>query len=153
MATLWKARVTENRTDSVVLTLSAVHPDAGMPSGAPSFAYRALSDSPAGGGLPWPDLGEDPGAAQVIVESAELGELRNFPFDEEAARAAVDEELRQRGLSPADENAWEDALSECWQAFWSDPKRAPTARLTIHVRDPRRIAHLVPGTEWRTSAY
>lgn len=159
MASLWRVRVTRVSDDTVELNLSAIHPDAGEPSASAAFAMRLLADTDperldreAGPGAYW-----DPAAlaayADRAVAAVSVTARRNLPFDESAARRAVEAGLRARGLDPADAGAWQDAFLDAWGALWQDPDRVPSAVLEVRAADPSWLSGTTRGREWDTAAY
>ncbi|WP_327313040.1 hypothetical protein [Streptomyces sp. NBC_01235] len=159
MASLWRVRVTRVSDDTVELTLSAIHPDAGEPSESAAFAMRLLADTDperldreAGPGAYW-----DPVAlaayADRVIAAVSVTDRRRLPFDEGAARRAVEAELRARGVDPADATAWQAAFMDAWRALWQDPDRVPYAVLEILLADLSWLSGTAPGREWDTAAY
>ncbi|MDX3526733.1 hypothetical protein P1P75_09820 [Streptomyces sp. ID05-39B] len=159
MASLWRVRVTRVSDNTVELTLSAIHPDAGEPSASAAFAMRLLADTDperldreAGPGAYW-----DPVAlaeyADRVIAAVSVTARRRMPFDEDAARRAVEAELRARGLDPADATAWQAAFLDAWRALWQDPDRVPSAVLEIRSADLSWLAGTIQGREWDTAAY
>ncbi|MDX3638336.1 hypothetical protein [Streptomyces sp. MB09-02B] len=159
MASLWRVRVTRVSDDTIELTLSAIHPDAGDPSASAAFAMRLLADTAperldreAGPGAYW-----DPVAlaayADRVVAAVSVTARRGLPFDEGAARRDIEAELRAGGLDPADTTAWQDAFLDAWRALWQDPDRVPSAVLEIRLAEPSWLSGTAPGQEWDTAAY
>jgi hypothetical protein len=109
-------------------------------------------DREAGPGAYWDGAALDRYAGRVIVEVA-LSERRNLPFDEEAAHEQVEATLRARGVDPADPATGEAAFLSEWAAFWHDPSRVPSARLTVHLADPSWLRNLTEAQQWETAAY
>ncbi|WP_143203868.1 hypothetical protein [Streptomyces sp. CB02400] len=159
MASLWRVRVTRVSADTVELTLSAIHPDAGEPSASAAFAMRLLADTDperlereAGPRAYW-----DPVAlaayADRVIAAVSVTARHRLPFDEGAARRAVEAELRARGFDPTDAGAWQAAFLEAWSALWQDPDRVPSVVLEIEPADLSWMSGTVPGREWDTAAY
>ena len=159
MSSLWRVRVAKAHGDEIVLALQAIHPDAGAVPSSKVFVLRLLADMAPerlgreeGDQAYWDDALMARKAEQVI-ESVEISELRNFPFDEDAAKRRVEEGLRAKGLSPDDQDAWLSAYGQAWHHLWSDPGLVPSATLTIRLADRSWLAEVRPGTEWETAAY
>ncbi|MGW2615022.1 hypothetical protein [Streptomyces sp. NPDC001500] len=145
--------------DTVELTLSAIHPDAGEPSASAAFAMRLLADTDperldreAGPGAYWDPVALAAYADRVIAKVS-VTARRRLPFDEAAARRGIEAELRARGLDPADAAAWQEGFMEAWGALWQDPDRVPSAVLEIRLTDLSWLAGATPGREWDTAAY
>ncbi|MFI7504016.1 hypothetical protein ACIBVL_37155 [Streptomyces sp. NPDC049687] len=152
-------RVTRVTDDTVELTLVAIHPDSGEPSGSAAFAMRLLADTDlerldreAGKGAYW-----DPDAlaryAHRVITAVSVTGRRNMPFDEEAARRRIEDELRNRGLDPADAAAWQNAFLDAWRDLWRNPDRVPSAVLEIRLADPTWLTGAPLDREWDTAAY
>ncbi|MCQ9129823.1 hypothetical protein [Streptomyces hilarionis] len=159
MASLWRVRVTRVSDDTVELTLSAIHPDAGEPSASAAFAMRLLADTDperldreAGPGAYWDPVALAAYADRVIAKVS-LTARHRLPFDEGAARRGIEAELGARGLDPADATAWQTAFMEAWGAFWQDPDRVPSAVLDIRLTDRSWLVGTSLGREWDTAAY
>lgn len=159
MASLWRVRVSRVSGDTVELTLSAIHPDAGEPSASGAFAMRLLADTDperldreAGPGAYWDPVALTAYADRVIA-AVSMTARRNLPFDEGEARRTVEAELRAHGLDPADATAWQAAFLDAWSALWQDPDRVPSAVLEIRLADLSWLSGTTPGREWDTAAY
>ncbi|WP_329416494.1 hypothetical protein OG802_33095 [Streptomyces sp. NBC_00704] len=159
MASLWRVRVTHLSDDTVELTLSAIHPDAGEPSASAAFAMRLLADTDperldreAGPGAYWDPVALAAYADRVIAKVS-VTSRRRMPFDENAAREGIEAELRAGGLDPADADAWQTAFMAAWGALWQDPDRVPSAVLEIRLTDRTWLSGLTSGQEWDTAAY
>lgn len=159
LSSLWRVRVAHATEDTVELALSAMHPDAGEPTGSAVFAMRLLADNAmerldreAGEGAYW-DHETLARYAGRVVEAVTVRERRNLPFDEEAAKRLIEEDLKARGVDPADAAVWQNAFMESWGALWRDPDRVPSAVLEVRLDDTSWLAGVSPGLEWDTAAY
>ncbi|GAB2805942.1 hypothetical protein [Streptomyces daliensis] len=155
MSSLWNAKVEAVDGARVTLRLTAVHPDAGDPPESAVFALRLLvdgleraADAPAAAAR-LDSLSTPEGAGQAVADVS-VTERRNLPFDERAAKHAIKTELRERGQDPAETS---DAFQARWRDLWEDPRQAPSARLTVHLRDAGAVAGLKPGHAWESAAF
>ncbi|MEU7583530.1 hypothetical protein AB0B50_38825 [Streptomyces sp. NPDC041068] len=162
MSTLWCVRVTgrSERPPALTLQVRAVHPDAGALPTSLSFAYRLLVEA-ADGMAASQDQDTVPadGRAEAVIEAVVVSDERNFPYDDEAAKRYIDEELRGSGLTPdGTPDAWQAGFTERWQELWRGEGPvarafAPTASLTLHLKDTSLLPRITQGAEWRTAAY
>ncbi|SES43583.1 hypothetical protein SAMN04487983_105419 [Streptomyces sp. yr375] len=158
MSSLWNARVVEIGGGTVVLRLTAIHPDAGEPARSAAFAVRLLADGleRAAGAAERAsalDARADAGTAGEVVAQVAVTDRRNLPFSERAAKERIHAVLRERGLDPADAAAWDAAFQAEWRALWQDPSRAPQATLTVEVREAGLLEGLAGGDNWESAAY
>ncbi|WP_329213340.1 hypothetical protein OG352_01175 [Streptomyces sp. NBC_01485] len=158
MSSLWNARVQEIGGGTVVLRLTAIHPDAGEPPESAAFAVRLLADGleRAAGATERAsalDARADAGTAGEVVAGVSVTERRNLPFSEHAAKERIYAALRERGLDPGDASAWDAAFQAEWRALWQDPSRAPQATLTVRLREAGLLDGLTAGDNWESAAY
>jgi hypothetical protein len=159
VSTLWHVRVEDRSQWTVTFSAHATHPDAGALSTSKTFAFRLLADTARGrlAEEDGPETYDDPRLmmrkAEQVIESSHVSDLRNFPFDEEAAKAGVEADLRARGLTPERHEAWDSAYDQAWYDLWHDVDRVPSATLTIRLADPSWATQVQPGREWDTAAY
>jgi hypothetical protein len=159
VSSLWRVRVARADGDEIVLCLQAIHPDAGEVPSSKVFALRLLADMAPerltreeGDEAYWDDALMARKAEQVI-ESVQISDLRNFPFDEDAAKRRVESGLRAKGMSPDDRDAWLSAYGQAWHNLWNDSGLVPSATLTIRLVDRSWLAEVRPGAERETAAY
>lgn len=159
MSTLWHVRVEDRSPWTVTFSVHATHPDAGALSTSKTFAFRLLADTARDrlAEEDGPEAYDDPGLmmrkAEQVIESVHVSHPRNFPFDEEAAKAGVEADLRARGLAPEQDEAWNSAFDHAWYDLWHDADRVPSAKLTVRLADPSWAEQARPGREWDTAAY
>ena len=159
MSTLWHVRVEDRSPGTVTFSVYATHPDAGALPGSKAFAFRLLADTARDrlADEDGPEAYDDPGLmvrkAEQVIDSVLVSHLRNFPFDEGAATAGVEADLRARGLTPQQHEAWDSAFDQAWNALWHDADRVPSGTLTIRLADPSWGAEAELGREWDTAAY
>lgn len=164
MSDLWRARLVSAEDDQVLLTLLAIHPDAGTVPSSKVFAMRLLTEA-APQRLLQPDLAEAYSAeaywddvamlslAAKVITDVEIDPPGAAPMDEETAKRQVTEQLRASGLTPDDEQVWQAAFAEAWRALWQGSGREPTARMAVGLADRSWAVWLEPGTEWDSAAY
>src|SRR3954451_5250206 len=115
MSALWSIEVVARGDRRVVLRVSAIHPDSGEFSDAPTFAFRLIYD-PAyryGPGLvreACGPLGEAMSLEQTLddaflaahvdcfIAQVTVSDVRNAPFDVAALHEEIDRELSARGV-------------------------------------------------------
>ncbi|MCX4767610.1 hypothetical protein OG562_43000 [Streptomyces sp. NBC_01275] len=158
MSSLWNAQVEEIGGATVVLRLTAIHPDAGEPPENAEFAARLLADGldRAAGATERAsalDSRADSGTAAEAVAEVSVAERSNLPFSEHAAKERIDAALRERGLDPADASAWDGAFQTEWRELWQDPSRTPQATLTVRLREADLLDGLATGDSWESAAY
>ncbi|GHC44436.1 hypothetical protein [Streptomyces cinnamoneus] len=154
MSDLWRVeveQVEDGPVPAVTLRVRAVHPDAGGFPETKVFALRLLTGAVRDRSLSEAAVTSE--EAERAVDSVEVSDVRNCPFDEEAARRGVEGALRNRGLDPGHEDAWWQALGEEWAAFWNDPGRTPSARYAMRLADPQWLRGTRPGEGWDSAAY
>jgi hypothetical protein len=161
MSSLWSVEVEHIAAAVVTLRVRAVHPDTGDLNRNASFALRLFADrepraarllQEEGEGAYQDDAAVGRVARRVIADVTVTG-CRNMPFDERATKRGITDDLRGRGLDPADAESWDAAFVHAWRAFWRDPGRVPSAVMTIHFADTSWLTGLVVGDRWDSPAY
>ncbi|MFI6688514.1 hypothetical protein [Streptomyces sp. NPDC050485] len=162
MSTLWRVRITglSQQPPTLSLQLRAIHPDAGALPTSLSFAYRLLTEATSSttvtrGQIAHPTDGQ----AEAPIDSVTVSDERNFPYDDDAAKQYIEDELRGSGLTPDNTpEAWQAGFIESWQELWRGKgpiteALAPTATLTLRLKDTSALSELTQGAEWDTAAY
>ncbi|MGO8891492.1 MAG: hypothetical protein ACLQB1_17605 [Streptosporangiaceae bacterium] len=157
MSSLWSVRVEQISPDSVTLRIRAVHPDAGDVPESRAFALRVLSDLDPRAERLTREEGDGAYQDEEIIGRVARRAIAEVVVTERQTFASagrrIGEDLRARGLDPADRRAWSAAYDDAWQALWQDSSRAPSALVTIRLADRSWLAGLNVGGSWDSPAY
>ncbi|MFD7165273.1 hypothetical protein [Streptomyces violascens] len=162
MSALWRIRVVElsQQPPTLSLKLRAIHPDTGALPASLSFAYRLLTEAAGSATSALGQIAYPAGdQAKETIDSVIVSDERNFPYDDDAAKRHIKDELLGRGLTPdSTPEAWDASFIESWQELWRGEGSiaealAPTATLTLRLKDPLALSGITQGTEWDTAAY